>query len=49
MSIEENKNIVRRYQEIHNSNDLDALGEVVADQQQQHHLPQRNPGQHALG
>ena len=31
MSIEENKRIVRRYQEIYNSNDLDALGEVVAD------------------
>ena len=31
MSIEENKNIVRRYQEIYNSNDLDALGEVVAE------------------
>lgn len=31
MSIEENKHIVRRYQEIYNSNDLDALGEVVAE------------------
>lgn len=31
MSIEENKKIVNRYQEIYNSNDLDALGEVVAD------------------
>jgi steroid delta-isomerase-like uncharacterized protein len=30
MSIEENKNIVRRYQEIHNKNDLEALSEVVA-------------------
>jgi len=30
MSTEENKNIVRRYQEIYNSNDLDALGDVVA-------------------
>jgi steroid delta-isomerase-like uncharacterized protein len=30
MSTEENKDIVRRYQEIYNSNDLDALGEVVA-------------------
>ena len=30
MSIEENKNIVRRYQEAYNSNDLDALDEVVA-------------------
>ena len=30
MSLEENKNIVRRYQEIYNSNDLDMLGEVVA-------------------
>jgi predicted ester cyclase len=31
MSIEENKNIVRRYQEIYNSNTLDALREVVAE------------------
>jgi len=31
MSIEENKNIVRRYQGIYNSNDLDALDEVVAE------------------
>jgi steroid delta-isomerase-like uncharacterized protein len=31
MSITENKDIVRRYQEIYNSNDLDSLGEVVAD------------------
>lgn len=31
MSIEENKNIVRRYQEIYNSNDLDALTDVVSD------------------
>ena len=31
MSIEENKNIVRRYQEIYNSNDLDSLSEVVAE------------------
>jgi len=30
MSIEENKNIVRRYQDIYNSNNLDALSEVVA-------------------
>lgn len=30
MSIEQNKQIVRRYQEIYNNNDLDALGEVVA-------------------
>jgi len=30
MSLEENKNIVRRYQEAYNSNDLDALDEVVA-------------------
>ncbi|MCI0550562.1 MAG: ester cyclase [Anaerolineae bacterium] len=30
MSLEENKNIVRRYQEIYNSNNLDALDEVVA-------------------
>lgn len=31
MSIEENKGIVRRYQEIYNSNNLDALSEVVAE------------------
>ena len=31
MSIEENKNIVRRYQEIYNNNDLDALSDVVSD------------------
>ena len=31
MSIEENKNIVRRYQEIYNSNNLDALLEVVSE------------------
>lgn len=31
MSIEENKAIVRRYQEIYNSNDLESLGEVVAE------------------
>jgi predicted ester cyclase len=31
MSIEENKNIVLRYQAIYNSNDLDALSEVVAE------------------
>jgi steroid delta-isomerase-like uncharacterized protein len=31
MSIEENKNIVRRYQEIYNSNDLDALREVLSE------------------
>ena len=31
MSIEENKNIVRRYQEIYNSNHLDALDEVVSE------------------
>lgn len=30
MSLEENKNIVRRYQEIYNSNNLDALGEVMS-------------------
>jgi len=30
MSIEENKNIVRRYQEAYNNNDLDALDEVVS-------------------
>ena len=31
MSIEENKNIVRRYQEIYNNNDLDRLTEVVSE------------------
>jgi len=31
VSIEENKEIVRRYQEIYNRNDLDALGEVVSE------------------
>jgi len=31
MSIEENKNIVRRYQKIYNSNDLEALSEVVSE------------------
>jgi len=31
MSIEENKEIVHRYQEIYNSNNLDALGEVVSE------------------
>jgi len=31
MSIEENKNIIRRYQDIYNSNNLDALGEVVSE------------------
>jgi len=30
MSVEENKKIVRRYQEIYNSNDLGALDEVVS-------------------
>ena len=30
MSIEKNKNIVRRYQEIYNSNDLDGLSEILA-------------------
>lgn len=30
MSIEENKNIVRRYQEAYNNNDLDSLDEVMA-------------------
>ncbi len=30
MSTEDNKNIVRRYREIYNSNNLDALGEVLA-------------------
>lgn len=32
MSIEENKAIVRRYQEIYNSNNLDALTEVVSEE-----------------
>jgi len=31
VSIEENKKIVRRYQEIYNSNDLEALGEVISE------------------
>ncbi len=31
MSLEENKNIVRRYQEIYNSNNLDALLAVVSE------------------
>ena len=31
MSIEENKQLVRRYQEIYNSNNLDALLEVVSE------------------
>jgi predicted ester cyclase len=31
MSIEEHKNIVRRYQEIYNSNELDRLTEVVSE------------------
>jgi predicted ester cyclase len=31
MAIEENKRIVRRYQDIYNSNDLDALGEVLSE------------------
>jgi len=30
MSIEENKNIVRRYQEAYNNNDLEALDEVLS-------------------
>ena len=32
MSIEDNKKIVRRYQEIYNNNDLDALTEVVSEE-----------------
>jgi predicted ester cyclase len=32
MSVEENKEIVRRYQEIYNRNNLDALGEVVSEE-----------------
>ena len=31
MSIEENKNVVRRYQEIYNSNDLDRLTDVLSE------------------
>ncbi len=31
MSLEANKELVRRYQEIYNSNELDALSEVLAD------------------
>jgi steroid delta-isomerase-like uncharacterized protein len=31
MSIEENKSIVRRYQEIYNSNDLEHLTEVISE------------------
>jgi steroid delta-isomerase-like uncharacterized protein len=31
MSLEENKQLVRRYQEIYNSNNLDALTEVVSE------------------
>ena len=31
MSIEDNKNIVRRYQECYNTNNLDGLDEVVAE------------------
>lgn len=31
MSIEENKQLVHRYQEIYNSNNLDALTEVVSE------------------
>lgn len=31
MSVEENKQIVRRYQEIYNSNNLDSLDEVVSE------------------
>jgi len=32
MSLEENKAIVRRYQEIYNSNNLDSLSEVVSEE-----------------
>ena len=31
ISVEENKQIVRRYQDIYNSNQLDALTEVVSE------------------
>ncbi len=41
MSIAKNKKIVRRYQEIYNSNDLDALGEVVSQDLQ---TPKIMPG-----
>ena len=41
MSIEENKAIVRRYQEIYNSNNLDALTEVVSEEL---HTPKIMPG-----
>ena len=45
MTIEENKNIVRRYQEILNNNDLDALGEVLSeDFQTPRMLPGMPPG-----
>ena len=41
MDIEENKKIVRRYQEIYNNNDLDALTEVVSEEI---HTPRIMPG-----
>lgn len=41
MSIEENKKIVRRYQEIYNDNDLDALSEVLSEELQ---TPKIMPG-----
>ena len=31
MTLEENKQLVRRYQELYNNNELDALSEVLAD------------------
>jgi predicted ester cyclase len=48
MTTEENKAIVRRYREIHNTNNLDALGEVLAPTFTAHdmlpHLPQTLEG-----
>jgi steroid delta-isomerase-like uncharacterized protein len=38
MSTEENKELVRRYQEAHNSNDLDALNAIVATDLTAHNL-----------
>lgn len=38
MSLEDNKAIVRRYQEIYNSNNLEALGDVLAPEFKPHSL-----------
>jgi steroid delta-isomerase-like uncharacterized protein len=38
MSTEANKELVRRYQEAHNSNNLDALNEIVAEDLLAHNL-----------